>query len=99
MRLDLAILVDRRIEFVGACGVVKSPQTVGVSVTEDQTCFHAFEETEFGPVWLRLFTNKQSQSEGIHFHLDVARESYFSEGAPPRDNSGGEQLYAHLEHF
>jgi len=99
MRLDLSILADRRIEYVGACGVIQSPQTLGVEVTEDQKCFHVFEETEFGPVWLRLLTNTQSRPEGIHFHLDFARESYFDDGTPSRDNSGGNDFYDHLEHF
>ncbi|MEX2139407.1 MAG: hypothetical protein WD894_09105 [Pirellulales bacterium] len=100
MRLDLSLFSDRYLESFTLCSLAKPADAKHLSfVSEDQTAFLSRQDGPSEPIWFRLFSNLQKDPDGVHFHINAAKASFFPDGPPPDSELNPAEFEEYLERF
>ena len=100
MRIHLSIFDEPCLDALSVCGKI-TPEEAGTLrelVGEDSTPLQDCEDSGGGPIWLQLISNWQKDPDGIHFHIDAARESSFG-GKLPKRRDSVERIYDRFRIF
>jgi hypothetical protein len=90
MRIPLSIFENKYMDALNLCGIIfpTDPEPLRELIPAKPEPVETRHDTANGPIWFRLITNWQKEPKGIHFHIDTATETSFSDIPAVADHSG-----------